>query len=41
MVDLNAFDEEPDQVTLQRPIPSGHALLHLFGEVFEPADDQG
>jgi hypothetical protein len=41
VVDLDTFDEQPDQVALQRPIRSGHALLHLFCEVFEPTDDQG
>src|SRR3954471_10098124 len=40
VVDLDAFDEKPDQVALQRPIWSGHALPDLFCEVFEPADDE-
>ena len=40
MVDLDAFDEKPDQVALQPPIRSGHALLDLFCKVFEPADDK-
>jgi len=40
MVDLDAFDKKPDQVALQRPNRSGHALLDLFCEVFEPSDDE-
>src|SRR3954469_13451583 len=40
VVDLDAFDEKPDQVALQRPIRSVHALPDLFCEVFEPTDDE-
>src|SRR3954447_23660086 len=32
VIDLDAFDEKPDQVALQRPIRSGHALPDLFCE---------
>jgi hypothetical protein len=40
VIDLDAFDEKPDQVALQRPIWSGHALPDLFCEIFEPTDDE-
>jgi hypothetical protein len=40
VIDLDAFDEKPDQVALQRPIRRGHALSDLFCEVFEPTDDE-
>jgi hypothetical protein len=40
VIDLDAFDEKPDQVALQRPIRSVHALPDLFCEVFEPTDDE-
>jgi hypothetical protein len=40
VVDLDALDEQPDQVALQRPIRSGHALLDLPCKVFKPTDDQ-
>jgi hypothetical protein len=40
VVNLDAFDKKPDQVALQRPIQSGHALLNLFCKVFEPTDEE-
>src|SRR6187455_779203 len=40
-VDLDALDQGPDQVTLERPVDLGHPPLHPLGEVLEPADDQG
>jgi hypothetical protein len=40
VVDLDAFDKKPDQIALQRPIQSGHALLDLFCKIFEPTDEE-
>ena len=40
VVDFDAFNKKPDQVALQRPIQSGHALLDLPCEVFEPTDEK-
>src|SRR3954453_12669710 len=40
VIDLDAFDEKPDQVAPQGPIWSGQALPDLFCEIFEPTDDE-
>jgi hypothetical protein len=40
VIDLDAFDEKPDQVALERPIRSGYVLLDPFCEVFEPTNDE-
>lgn len=39
-VDLDALDQQPDQVPLRAPIHHGHPLPDLPGEVLQPADDQ-
>src|SRR3954453_23533877 len=39
-VDLDALDQGPDQVALERPVDLGHPSLHPLREVLEPADDQ-
>src|SRR3954452_16760881 len=39
-VDLDALDQGPDQVALERPVDLGHPSPHPLREVLEPADDQ-
>src|SRR4051794_28718812 len=39
-VDLDALDQGPDQVTLERPVDLGHPSPNPLREVLEPADDQ-
>ena len=39
-VDLDALDQGPDQVALERPVDLGHPSVHLLREVLEPTDDQ-
>src|SRR4051812_17210325 len=40
VVDLDALDQGPDQVALERPVDLGHPSPHPLREVLEPADDQ-
>jgi RNA-directed DNA polymerase len=39
-VDLDALDQGPDQVALERPVELRHPPVDLLREVFKPADDQ-
>src|SRR5690349_1115012 len=40
VVDLDALDQGPDQIALERPVDLGHPSPHALREVLEPADDQ-
>src|SRR3954449_11489930 len=40
VVDLDALDQGPDQIALERPVDLGHPSPHALREVLKPADDQ-
>src|SRR4051812_20667991 len=40
VVDLDALDQGPDQIALERPVDLGHRSPHALRDVLKPADDQ-